>query len=155
MFSKTTALFPVLIGMDFLLRCGNTANSRPICVILAGFPYSPLPGWIMSGPSPSSPRSRHINMVRDYLASAGFDSAVISGDEFEFTQRGSVRVSTLHSSKGIDFPVIRFSRIWSPVLKSCRIRPPWKRSPFTYVKIVVCSIILKMELKYFSESIRR
>jgi superfamily I DNA/RNA helicase len=52
------------------------------------------------------PRNRHFDEVCGHFDSEGIRTAVITGRDFEFTERGSVRVSTLHSSKGLDFPVV-------------------------------------------------
>ncbi len=45
-------------------------------------------------------------MMAEKLSAVGLKSAVVRGDDFSFTDRGVVRLSTLHSSKGLDFPVV-------------------------------------------------
>jgi superfamily I DNA/RNA helicase len=53
-----------------------------------------------------APTKRLLEKARASLAGAGFDSAVIKDDAFDFEVPGIVRLSTLHSSKGIEFPVV-------------------------------------------------
>ena len=40
------------------------------------------------------------------LQDAGFPSADIRDDSFSFTHTPGVRLSTIHSAKGLDFPVV-------------------------------------------------
>ena len=51
-------------------------------------------------------RTAHLAMMAEKLAAVGLKSAVVRKDAFSFTDRGVVRLSTLHSSKGLDFPVV-------------------------------------------------
>ncbi len=52
------------------------------------------------------PRNREIQAVSGVLSTAGLQCADITEDDFRFEAEGAVRVSTLHSSKGLDFPVV-------------------------------------------------
>jgi hypothetical protein len=52
------------------------------------------------------PRNREIEVLRKCLAKAGLEVEDITEEEFSFTSAGRIRVSTLHSSKGLDFPVV-------------------------------------------------
>ncbi|HAK46368.1 MAG TPA: hypothetical protein DCO79_10690 [Spirochaeta sp.] len=53
-----------------------------------------------------TPRNRYIAEIEDLLAQNGIASVQVNTDDFDFVNRGSVNVSTLHSCKGLDFPVI-------------------------------------------------
>ena len=52
------------------------------------------------------PRNCEIEPVLRSAEGAGYSGSVITGKEFLFTDTGSIRVSTFHSSKGLDFPVV-------------------------------------------------
>ena len=52
------------------------------------------------------PRNREIDALRRRLESSGFELEDISSEEFSFRSADRIRVSTLHSSKGLDFPVV-------------------------------------------------
>ena len=52
------------------------------------------------------PHKAELERVGTALSNAGWDTAVITDKEFQFAVTGSVRISTLHSSKGLDFPVV-------------------------------------------------
>ncbi len=52
------------------------------------------------------PRNREVDIVGDALSQAGFRWANVADDQFSFESRGAIRISTLHSSKGLDFPVV-------------------------------------------------
>ena len=58
------------------------------------------------------PRNRDIETVTSRLAvpahprAAGYETCTVTGRDFDFTDAGRVRLSTLHSSKGLDFPVV-------------------------------------------------
>ena len=51
-------------------------------------------------------RTAHLPLLAEKLTAVGLKSAVVRGDGFSFSDRGVVRLSTLHSSKGLDFPVV-------------------------------------------------
>ncbi len=69
-------------------------------------------------------RSSHLEMMSEKLSSAGFDSALVKAGDFDFARRGVVRLSTLHSSKGLDFPVVL---MYLPELPPAReIDPPYQ-----------------------------
>lgn len=53
-----------------------------------------------------APHNAEVDRLAEALESAGIECAVITAKEFTFTQAGAVRLSTLHSSKGLDFPVV-------------------------------------------------
>ena len=52
------------------------------------------------------PSSRDIEPLQKNLESAGYSSHDLRSDEFSFKSRGVIRISTMHSSKGLDFPVV-------------------------------------------------
>ena len=52
------------------------------------------------------PRNREIEPLRKYLERAALEIEDISGEEFSFRSANKIRISTLHSSKGLDFPVV-------------------------------------------------
>ncbi len=53
-----------------------------------------------------APHNAELDHLSTALVDAGIPGAVITGKEFSFASRGQVRISTLHSSKGLDFPVV-------------------------------------------------
>lgn len=52
------------------------------------------------------PRNCEIEPVTVSVGQAGYTGCTITDKEFLFTDTGSVRISTFHSSKGLDFPVV-------------------------------------------------
>lgn len=52
------------------------------------------------------PANDDIPFVRERLAAIGLSVASIKDPDFSFDATGSVRVTTLHSAKGLDFPVV-------------------------------------------------
>lgn len=52
------------------------------------------------------PRRSEIEIIAAALEEEGLPSEDIRREEFSFANRGRVRISTLHSSKGLDFPVV-------------------------------------------------
>ncbi|MCK4543376.1 MAG: hypothetical protein KAU17_14175 [Spirochaetales bacterium] len=52
------------------------------------------------------PRNVEIDRVGEYLSQHDIVTTRISGKDFSFSETGSVRLSTLHASKGLDFPVV-------------------------------------------------
>ncbi len=52
------------------------------------------------------PRNVEIQTLGAYLGEHGLEASDVSGEEFTFRQRDRVRISTLHSAKGLDFPVV-------------------------------------------------
>ena len=52
------------------------------------------------------PRNRYIEELENLLAEAGTASVKVNSEDFDFVNRGSINLSTLHSCKGLDFPVI-------------------------------------------------
>lgn len=53
-----------------------------------------------------APRNSDLADLTAYLKSAGHAVAHIKDDEFRFDQQAAVRMCTLHSAKGLDFPVV-------------------------------------------------
>jgi hypothetical protein len=53
-----------------------------------------------------APGKTDVAAIQDRLSRRGIRSANIRDDSFSFTAEGVVRVTTLHSSKGLDFPVV-------------------------------------------------
>ena len=53
-----------------------------------------------------APGKGDVTAIQDRLGRRGITSANIRDDAFSFTAEGMVRVTTLHSSKGLDFPVV-------------------------------------------------
>ena len=52
------------------------------------------------------PRNKYIDRLESVFASTDTASVKVNSDAFDFVNRGSVNISTLHSCKGLDFPVI-------------------------------------------------
>ena len=77
---------------DYLVRC--------LSIYLEELCYDPENVVILV------PRNRELSAVAERLAGAGYESEVITGEDFDFAASGKVRLSTLHSSKGLDFPVV-------------------------------------------------
>ncbi len=53
-----------------------------------------------------APRTKDIETLEALLESHAYSTARVKDDAFSFTRQGSIRLSTLHSSKGLDFPVV-------------------------------------------------
>ena len=53
-----------------------------------------------------APGKAELAAIQDRLGRRGITSANIRDDDFSFSAEGMVRLSTLHSSKGLDFPVV-------------------------------------------------
>lgn len=53
-----------------------------------------------------APHKAEVDRLLTALREADFQASAMIAPEFAFNQTGSVRVSTLHSSKGLDFPVV-------------------------------------------------
>jgi ATP-dependent exoDNAse (exonuclease V) beta subunit len=53
-----------------------------------------------------APTRTDIATLGDLFGHAGYRHANIRDDDFSFAEPGTVRLSTLHSSKGLDFPVV-------------------------------------------------
>ncbi len=52
------------------------------------------------------PRNKEITPVTEAAARIGCECCAVTAEDFDFSDSGRLRVSTLHSSKGLDFPVI-------------------------------------------------
>jgi superfamily I DNA/RNA helicase len=52
-----------------------------------------------------APHRKEVDRIATALAEVGVPAAVITEREFRFETEGRVRLSTLHSAKGLDFPV--------------------------------------------------
>ena len=44
--------------------------------------------------------------IEEELKNAGYDSVWLKDEEFDFRQEGVIRLCPIHSSKGLDFPVV-------------------------------------------------
>ncbi|MBU8912551.1 MAG: AAA family ATPase [Spirochaetales bacterium] len=53
-----------------------------------------------------APHTAEVSHIAEALAQHDIPAAVITDREFQFSATGAVRLSTLHSSKGLDFPVV-------------------------------------------------
>jgi hypothetical protein len=53
-----------------------------------------------------APTKTHLATIGDALGHAGYRWANIRDEEFSFKEAGTIRLSTLHSSKGLDFAVV-------------------------------------------------
>ncbi len=52
------------------------------------------------------PRNKEIRKLAEFLEPSGLEVIDISREEFSFRSENKIRISTLHSSKGLDFPVV-------------------------------------------------
>ena len=52
------------------------------------------------------PRNNDIGDMTEYMQTNSYDAVNINSDDFTFKDTGKIRVSTLHSSKGLDLPVV-------------------------------------------------
>ena len=52
------------------------------------------------------PRRKELQTITDALGEEGIETEDIRTEQFSFSSGGRVRMSTLHSSKGLDFPVV-------------------------------------------------
>ena len=69
-------------------------------------------------------RTAHLVLIAEKLSAIGLASAVVKAGDFEFSRRGVLRLSTLHSSKGLDFPVVLMYLPEMPPVKE--IDPPYQ-----------------------------
>ncbi|MGA2763283.1 MAG: UvrD-helicase domain-containing protein [Spirochaetia bacterium] len=53
-----------------------------------------------------APTKTDLAAIGDILGHAGYHHANVRDDDFSFKQEKTIRLSTLHSSKGLDFPVV-------------------------------------------------
>lgn len=60
-----------------------------------------------------APSNREAGLVEDLLKKEGLAAASVKAEDFSFAAPGIVRVSTLHSSKGLEFPL---TLLWLPFL---------------------------------------
>lgn len=73
---------------------------RKLNLFLGSLEYEPETVCILA------PHNDALLHVSDVLEESGIPASVITDKEFSFASRGQVRISTLHSSKGLDFPVV-------------------------------------------------
>ncbi|MDA3937816.1 MAG: AAA family ATPase [Spirochaetia bacterium] len=52
------------------------------------------------------PTSDDVGLMQEVLTGAGYDSYDLRKDDFSFDEENIIRISTLHSSKGLDFPIV-------------------------------------------------
>ncbi len=52
------------------------------------------------------PTNSDVELVSRYLSDAGLSVSDVRDKDFSFSERGSIRISTMHSVKGLDFPVV-------------------------------------------------
>ncbi len=53
-----------------------------------------------------APRTHHLEALSEEVAAQGFEPVIITRKDFDFAATGTLRLSTLHSAKGLDFPVV-------------------------------------------------
>jgi superfamily I DNA/RNA helicase len=51
-------------------------------------------------------RTGHFSLIKSAVEKKGLKTTVIKNPDFMFSEPGIIRLSTLHSSKGLDFPVV-------------------------------------------------
>jgi superfamily I DNA/RNA helicase len=78
----------------------RTLLLRKLSLFLEDLEYEPENICILA------PRNREVDTVAGVLSEAGHSAHPITGEEFRFEEQGAIRLSTLHSSKGLDFPVV-------------------------------------------------
>jgi superfamily I DNA/RNA helicase len=52
------------------------------------------------------PSNHLLDQIKEHLGKCGYTADNIKGDNFDFSSPGLIRLSTLHSSKGIEFPIV-------------------------------------------------
>jgi len=52
------------------------------------------------------PSSKDIEPIQSRLSDDGYESHDLRSDDFSFKERNVLRISTMHSSKGLDFPIV-------------------------------------------------
>ena len=86
-FAENSDLLPGLLCSRVRLFTGELSyDPENICILL--------------------PSSRDIEAVQNCLKKHGIESHDLRDSEFSFSERNVVRISTMHSSKGLDFPVV-------------------------------------------------
>ncbi len=53
-----------------------------------------------------APDKRDLQSIQKHLEKSGYNSGNIKDEEFDFSEPGLIRLSPLHSAKGLDFPVV-------------------------------------------------
>jgi superfamily I DNA/RNA helicase len=53
-----------------------------------------------------APRTHHLEALSEQVEAQGFEPVIITRKDFDFAATGTLRLSTLHSAKGLDFPVV-------------------------------------------------
>ena len=53
-----------------------------------------------------APRTHQLQSISAEVKTHGFDPVIITTPDFDFAATGTLRLSTLHSAKGLDFPVV-------------------------------------------------
>jgi len=61
-----------------------------------------------------APRTHHLETLSGLVEAQGFEPVIITHRDFDFSREGLLRLSTLHSAKGLDFPVVL---LYLPVLE--------------------------------------
>ncbi len=64
------------------------------------------------------PLNEDIGVIRERFGAAGYAVSDIKDKDFDFETTGSIRISTLHSAKGLDFPVVLLLANRSPYLSA-------------------------------------
>jgi len=64
-----------------------------------------------------APTKKDLKRFQSELENKGYESGIIVEREFDFAQENIIRLSTLHSSKGVDFPVVLIYLPYMPPMK--------------------------------------
>ena len=106
--TRSLSLYIDDLGYDPENICILVPRNRDIETVASSLS---APGHLKEAPGRLSPTVRlsdpgQVTPPPGRPRTAGYETCTITGRDFDFTDAGRVRISTLHSSKGLDFPVV-------------------------------------------------